>query len=370
MEDRLSLMKGSSKIYDIVYRTDFSDLKNEISSLVDASSKICIVTDSNVKPLYSKEVEDQLKDSFELVYTYSFEAGENSKNTRTVEGVLRSLVEHEFTRNDILIALGGGVVGDLTGFTASCYMRGISFIQIPTTLLSMVDSSIGGKTGVDLDGYKNMVGSFYNPILVYMNVNVLTTLDERQYFAGFAEAMKSALIKDAKLYTDMVSNSYEICEKDPDIVADMIYRCNLIKKAVVEKDPHEKTGERALLNLGHTIGHAIEKEKGFSLLHGECVALGCVAAAFISHKKGFLSVEECYEIRDMFVPFSLPISVYDIDVDKVCESVQHDKKRKGKTVNFVLLKKIGKAFVSAEVTKEEIRDAILEIYYSEEDMKE
>lgn len=370
MEDRLTLMRASKPIYDIVYRTDFSDLKAELQKSLDKSSKICIVTDSNVGPLYANEVLNSISDYFESVYIFTFEAGENSKNTKTVEGLLRSLVEHEFTRSDALIALGGGVVGDLTGFSASCYMRGIAFFQVPTSLLAMVDSSIGGKTGVDLDGYKNMVGAFYNPGLVYMNMSVLTTLDDRQFYAGFAEAMKSALIKDAKLYSDMVANSYEICDKDLEVLTDIIYRCNIIKKNVVEKDPHEMTGERALLNLGHTIGHAIEKEKGFELLHGECVALGCVAAAYISYKKELIPMEEYYEIRDMFVPFSLPISVDDLDIDKVCESVQHDKKRKGKTVNFVLLKKIGKAFVSSEVTKEEIRAAIDEINFTEEFDKE
>ena len=171
--------------------------------------------------------------------------------------------------------------GNLTGFTAATYLRGIDFIQIPTTLLAQADSSIGGKTGVDLDGYKNMVGAFYMPKLVYMNVSVLKTLEERQYFSGFAEIMKHGLIRDSVFYVWLLENMYEICDRDPDTLEEMVIRSSNIKKTVVEKDPMEQ-GERALLNFGHTIGHALEKAKNFALYHGECVALGCVAAAYWS----------------------------------------------------------------------------------------
>ncbi len=176
----------------------------------------------------------------------------------------------------MLAALGGGVVGDMTGFAAATYLRGVDFVQIPTTLLAQVDSSIGGKTGVDIDSYKNMVGAFHMPRLVYMNLDTLQTLDARQYYSGFAEIMKHGLIKDAKYYEWLISNMYEICERDPETLLSMIKRSCEIKKAVVENDPTEQ-GERALLNFGHTIGHAIEKTAAFRC----CMANASPSAALL-----------------------------------------------------------------------------------------
>ena len=252
----------------------------------------------------------------------------------------------------------------MAGFTASTYLRGIAFIQVPTTLLAQTDSSIGGKTGVDFKGYKNMIGAFYMPKLVYMNLNTLKSLDDRQYISGFAEVMKHGLIKDSDFYMWLIDNLYEICERDIDVLIEMVQKSCDIKRRVVEKDPKEK-GDRALLNFGHTLGHAIEKYKNFELMHGECVALGCVAAAFISWKKDMLSMEEYYEIRDMFVPFGLPISVEDIDVDEVIKLTKSDKKADSDKIRFILLKKVGKAVIDTSVTDDEMREALNEILYVE-----
>lgn len=204
------------------------------------------------------------------------------------------------------------------------------------------------------------------PRLVYMNIQTLNTLEERQFYSGFAEVMKHGLIKDEALYLWLIDNMYEICERNPETLLEMVYRSCLVKKAVVEKDPSEK-GERALLNFGHTIGHAIEKAKNFTLYHGECVALGCVAAAFISYQRNLLSMEEYYEIRDMFVPFNLPISIDNINPAEITVLTRADKKRDAGKIKFVLLKGIGKAIIDDTVTEQEISDAINEIYFSEED---
>jgi 3-dehydroquinate synthase len=209
-----------------------------------------------------------------------------------------------------------------------------------------------------------MVGAFYMPRLVYINTQTLGTLDERQYYSGFAEVMKHGLIKDQNYYTWLIENMYEICDKDTDVINEMVQRSLLVKKAVVEKDPTEK-GERALLNFGHTIGHAIEKQMDFKMMHGECVALGCVAAAFISWKRQLISMEEYYEIRDMFVPFNLPISIEGIDKEAVLELTKSDKKADSDRIKFVLLKKIGKAFIDDTVTREEMSAALDEIIYVE-----
>ena len=188
----------------------------------------------------------------------------------------------------MLVALGGGVVGDLTGFAAATYLRGIDFVQVPTTLLSQVDSSIGGKTGVDFLQYKNMVGAFHQPKLVYINTTTLKSLPEREYFSGMGEVIKHGLIKDADYYEWIKENIDAIKAREHEAVREMIYQSCLIKGGVVERDPKEK-GERALLNFGHTLGHAIEKLKDFTWLHGECVAAGCCLAAEISCIKGNIS---------------------------------------------------------------------------------
>lgn len=355
--------------YSIRTEADFQKLPDAVSDVITTGQKVCIVTDTNVEKLYADEIEGLLKPLFTDTFIFTFPAGEQQKNIMTAIDLFSFLIEHKMNRSDMLLALGGGVVGDLTGFVAATYMRGIQFIQVPTTLLSQVDSSIGGKTGVDCRQYKNMVGAFWMPCLVYMNISTLKTLPPREFSAGMGEVMKSALIKDANFYEWLIFNFNEINDLDDSVIEEMIYRCCLIKKGIVEKDPTEQ-GERALLNFGHTLGHALETSKNFSLLHGECVALGCIAAAYISWKKELLSMDEYYEIRDMFVPFGLPISIDDIDPEQIVELTASDKKAVSGGIQFILLKKIGKAIIDKSVTKEEMLSAVNEIYYKEEDMND
>lgn len=369
MAQRLTVNYEKKPCYDIVFSQSFDELGEELAELALTERKLCIITDSNVEPLYADSILACAKAHCKKAVVFSFPAGEQSKTLDTVKEVYKFLIEEGFDRKDMLIALGGGVVGDLTGFVAATYLRGIGFIQIPTTLLAQADSGIGGKTGVDFDGYKNMVGAFHMPKLVYMNVSVLKTLEERQYYSGFAEIMKHGLIKDHLFYEWLLDNMYEICDRDPAVLEEMVMKSCTVKKMVVEKDPTEK-GDRALLNFGHTIGHAIEKAKNFELYHGECVALGCVAAAYISWKHELLSMDEYYEIRDMFVPFNLPISIDGIDPKEVLALTKSDKKMEAGTIKFVLLKKVGKAVLDMTVTDEDILGAINEIYFSDEDMTE
>ena len=365
MSQRLEVLYNRKPCYDIVIEQDFNNLSTEISKLDCSNKKICVITDSIVSPIYKDELLKVLEHVCKNVCFYCFTSGEEQKNLTTVNSIYGYLIEQHFDRKDILLALGGGVVGDITGFVAATYLRGLDYIQIPTTLLSQVDSSIGGKTGVDYEQYKNMVGAFKMPKLVYINIHTLSTLNDRQFYNGFAEAMKHGLIKDAMYYEWLLSNMYEICEREPDVLEELVYRSCQIKKAVVEKDPLEQA-DRALLNFGHTIGHAIERYKNFNLLHGECVALGCVAAAFISWKKQLLSMDEYYEVRDMFVPFYLPISIEELNVEEVINITKSDKKMEQDTLKFILLKKIGKAVIDRTVTEEELKAGIEEIIYSEE----
>ena len=369
MAQRMTINYEKKPCYDIVFSQTFDDLPEELEKLGIGDRKICIITDTRVASLYTGDILKILDGKCKKAVTFTFPAGEQSKNLDCVKSAYTFLIQESFDRKDFIIALGGGVVGDLAGFTAATYLRGIRFIQIPTTLLAQADSSIGGKTGVDFDGYKNMVGAFYMPKLVYMNVAVLKTLDERQYFSGFAEIMKHGLIRDPVFYEWLLEHMYEICDRDGSVLEEMVTKSSTIKKMVVEKDPKEQ-GDRALLNFGHTIGHAIEKAKNFTLYHGECVALGCVAAAYISWKHELLTMDEYYEIRDMFVPFHLPISVEDINPEEILALTKSDKKMDSGKIRFVLLKKVGKAVIDTTVTDEDILNAVNEIYFNEEDGKE
>jgi len=366
MPERLPILYNNKPCYDIVFTQSFDELWTELALLGCEGKQLCIVTDTKVDSLYGDELLGILEGKCRKAVKYAFPNGEENKNLDTVKEIYKFLIQEGFERKDMLLALGGGVVGDTTGYVAATYLRGIDFVQIPTTLLAQADSSIGGKTGVDFDGYKNMVGAFKMPCLVYMNLATLRTLDDRQFYSGFAEVMKHGLIKDAPFYEWLIEKMYEICERDLTVLQEMLRRSCTVKKLVVEKDPTE-LGERALLNYGHTIGHAIEKAKGFSLYHGECVALGAVAAAYISWKRNLLTKEEYYEIRDMFVPFYLPISVDGIDPEEILRLTKSDKKMEAGRIKFVLLKKIGKAFIDNTVTDEEIMAAIDEIYFDDED---
>lgn len=365
MSTVLNVNYDKKPCYDIVINDSFDGLLENVENLGFKGRKIAIITDTNVQPLYSNEIINILSPLSDKIIVHAISAGEENKNLSEIEKIYEVLIENHFDRHDLIVALGGGVVGDMAGFTAATYLRGIAFVQIPTTLLAQTDSSIGGKTGVDFNGYKNMVGAFHMPKLVFINTSTLKSLDGRQFAAGFAEVMKHGLIKDSNFYTWLLDNIYEINDQEPEVLMEMIQKSCEIKKAVVEKDPTEK-GDRVLLNFGHTLGHAIEKAKNFELLHGECVALGCIAAAFISWKKEMISMEEYYEIRDMFVPFNLPISIEDLDAKEVVKLAKSDKKADSDKIRFILLKSIGKAVVNTEVSEEEMIKALEEIIYVED----
>ncbi|MBR1472153.1 MAG: 3-dehydroquinate synthase [Lachnospiraceae bacterium] len=365
MSKLITVNMNRKPIYDIMIESDFAALPEKMKSLGYEKIKIAIVSDTLVAPIYAEQISELLRPLCSDIFVHAFPAGESHKNMDTVQEILKDFVEHHMNRHDLVVALGGGVVGDVAGFCASVYMRGIDVIQIPTTLLAQVDSSIGGKTGVDFLAYKNMVGAFKMPKLVYINTKTLDTLDERQYYAGMAEVLKYGLIMDASFYEWIISKMYEIHDKDAATIEEMVEHCCICKQRIVERDPLEN-GDRALLNLGHTIGHAIEKSKDFTLLHGECVALGIVAAAYISWKREKLSKDEYYEIRDMFVPFNLPISIDDIDDEEILRLTKSDKKADGGQIRFILLKKVGKAFIDKTLTDEEILNGIKEIHFVED----
>ena len=349
----MDVKKDGQFCYHIYLEPDFAKLPEAVEPLNIKERKLCIVADSTTAELYGAELKEILKETCTYVSMFVFPAGEVNKTLNTVRDLYEHLILEKFDRKDMLVALGGGVVGDLTGFAAATYLRGIGFIQIPTTLLSQVDSSIGGKTGVDFDAYKNMVGAFHMPRLVYMNLNVLKTLPDRQFACGMGEIIKHGLIQDSDYLEKLSTYQKEIREKNYAALLWMVAGSCKVKRHVVEEDPTEQ-GIRAWLNFGHTIGHSVEKLKDFTLCHGECVAIGCAAATWMSWKRGLISEKEKEAAEQLLLDYQLPVRVKGLKPEDIVKTTKLDKKMDAGKVKFVLLKKIGEAFVTRDVEDEEL----------------
>jgi 3-dehydroquinate synthase len=357
MNNIITVYNENKPAYDIMLEPDFNKLAGALRASGMENRRFMIITDSNVGKYYADELVSLVNPIAKSAQLQVFPAGEASKNLDTVSLCYEQLILAGFDRKDVLIALGGGVVGDLTGFVAATYLRGIRYIQLPTTLLSMVDSSIGGKTGVDYKAYKNMVGAFYQPSLVYMNLLTLKTLPEAEYFSGMGEIIKHGLIKDAEYYFWLKENFNGINHREYEFLQEMVYRSCMIKKAVVEEDPKER-GERALLNFGHTTGHAVEKLKNLTLLHGECVCIGMAAAAFLSMERGNITVSEYEDILHTIKLFREPVSISGLSAEEIYEVTKSDKKMDAGKIKFILLQDIGNAFIDTTVSKDEMIAAI------------
>ena len=328
--------------------------------------QVCIVTNQTVAPLYLGSVIESLKTNLQNRPNYQINTvilpdGENYKHLQTIESIYDSLLENKHNRTTTIIALGGGVVGDMAGFTAATYQRGVKFIQVPTTLLSQVDSSVGGKTGVNHLLGKNMIGAFHQPQCVIIDTEVLKTLPPRELSAGLAEVIKYGLIADQAFFEWLEQHYETLLEGEPDIMSEAIERSCRNKALVVAKDEKE-AGVRAILNLGHTFGHAIETTKGYGeWLHGEAVAAGMVIAAELSHKMGWLTRTDVDRLKQLLKKVNLPISPpTDISVSTFLETMQLDKKVVNGKLRLVLLKNIGHAVITEKVSNQQIQKAILD----------
>lgn len=360
MNRRVDVKKNEVHCYDIVIERGFEAIVDELDKLNIKGIKLCIVTDSNVGPIYADKLKGVLEKTGNSIYIFTIPAGEKNKNLSVVETVYTYLIEQHFERRDMIVALGGGVVGDLAGFTAATYLRGIDFIQVPTSLLAQVDSSIGGKTGVDFAKYKNMVGAFHMPRLVYINIDTPSTLSTRLFNSGFGEIIKHGLIKN-RCYFDYLDTNYEhIKALEPEYIIETVYQSCIIKADVVNHDPTEK-GERALLNFGHTLGHAVEKLMNFSLYHGECVGLGMICASYISKERGYISEDDYVLIRNMLKKYGFPTRIEGLDIFSILEVSKSDKKMENGVVKFILLKRLGEAVIDKTVTYDEMTQALKEI---------
>ena len=360
MLKQLMIYENRKPCYPIFLAEDYEQLSASLNTLDINERKVCIVTDSHVAPYYLESIKAIFSESAAKVFHYIIEAGEENKTLDTVQNLYEFLILNKFERKDYLAALGGGVIGDLTGYTAATYLRGISFIQLPTSLLAQVDSSIGGKTGVDFRSFKNMVGAFHQPSLVYSSSSALLTLDSREYLSGMGEIIKHGLICDSAYYDWLKANNDRILDRDTKTLTDMIKRSDEIKKYVVEEDPHEQ-GLRAILNFGHTLGHAVEKLSHFQLLHGECVSIGIRGAAWLSLRRGLLSAGDYEDIVKTLQKFGLPVHVTGIQPDDIVRISKSDKKMDKGSVRFILLSSIGKAVICHDVTDEELMAAAREI---------
>ena len=343
--------------YPIILRDSFDALEDSIKKAGISPQKVCIVADTNVDPLYGDIVKEHLSQFCRHVVKYAIPAGESSKHLETVEKVYEFCLSHQFDRQSVIVALGGGVVGDLGGFVASTYMRGIGFIQIPTTLLAQNDSSVGGKVGVDFKNHKNMIGAFYQPQLVYMNTATLLTLSERDFASGMAEVIKHGLIRDKVFYNSLKGQAALVKAMDYQAISQVNLTSCRIKGDVVAQD--EKEGSiRKILNFGHTIGHAIETLSDFGYLHGEAVSLGMVAVAYISFKRDMLTKLELSSIIDMLQLYDLPTHLSSLLAEDIYEQLFFDKKISNNTMVFILLNGIGDCVEVNNITKEEIINSI------------
>ena len=356
---QVNLKESADNSYEILIGSNLNakileDLKEK------KYSKYAIVTDSNLI-IYGKKLQQLLQKNNLHCHLISFKAGEQNKTRKTKEEIEDKLISLNFQRDSCIIALGGGVVGDIAGFVAATYMRGIPYIHVPTSLLAMADSSIGGKVGVDTKEGKNMIGDFHQPKKVYIDIDYLKSLPDEEFANGMAEIIKHAIIKDRNFFHFLEKSISKIMRKDADILKQMIKTSCEIKASIVEKDEKEK-GIRKLLNYGHTIGHAIESASSYRIKHGFCVAIGMSYAAKLSAKYGFLDEGSVIRQNNLLEMIGLPhrIKHHDLKPKKIADAIVYDKKIINNKINFVFLNSIGDSFVSENASIEDIKKVLEE----------
>ena len=342
--------------YDIFFESSFDRLP-ECMEGIKAPKKIMIISDSNVSELYSEQVKNVLEKSGYDISIHVFPAGEENKKIEAVMDMCRACMENGLDRKSMIIALGGGVTGDMAGFAASIYMRGIPFVQIPTTLLSQSDSSVGGKTGVDFCGGKNIIGAFHQPKMVYINVSTLKTLPEKEFISGMGEVIKHGVIRDKAFFEYVEKNAVKIKSLDENTLIKLSEINCKIKADVVSKDEKE-SGLRRILNFGHTIGHAVESAFDFTKTHGQCVAFGMICVFKIAFDRGLIEEDELIRFVNVLNAYGFETSASLSDKEKIIGLVHKDKKKDGDKVSFILSDEIGSVKIVDDVSDEEIRRSL------------
>lgn len=352
--EKLKVNLGTNS-YDILLDTSYLGLPDALKNIA-APEKLMLVTDTNVENLWLSDVKKVLESSGFKVYSHVIKAGEENKNIDGVLGICKTAINCGLDRGSMMLALGGGVVGDMAGFAASIYMRGIRFVQLPTTLLSQSDSSVGGKTGVDFENAKNIIGAFHQPSLVYANVETLKTLPEREIRSGLGEVIKHGIIRDREFFDFLYENSDLIKSLDNATMLKLV-KINCSIKALVVGEDEKENGLRAILNFGHTIGHAIESAADFKKTHGECVGLGMCAASYIAMKRDMINQFEYEKIVALLKKYEFELTA-EIDEKKVMEFMSKDKKSIGGRIKFVLPERIGSVTFKDDIEKDEILNAL------------
>lgn len=353
------MVKTQSHDYPIFIQAspEKADLVSQIVPYI-RGHQVLIVSNDTIAPLYLADMQAGLMQADFVVQTCILPDGEAYKNQQSIDHIYDVLLEHHFARDCTLIALGGGVIGDMVGFAAASYMRGVDFIQVPTTLLSQVDSSVGGKTGINHRRGKNMIGAFWQPRCVLADMTTFATLPKREFAAGMAEVIKYALIMDASFLDWLEENHVAINAQDGEILAQMVRQSCQFKAQIVAEDERE-SGRRALLNFGHTFGHVIETHQGYGVwLHGEAVAAGMVQAAMMSQQLGYIGEDDVARIKKVLALFHLPTQPPAILPDEALDLMGHDKKVKQGQIRLILLKKIGQAFVTSDFQMNDLQKVL------------
>jgi len=361
IEERVSIIAGSldRQSYRVLIGEGLLKRLGARVRKVLSGQTCAIITDSNVAPLFAERVKQSLTSAGFRPTLITIPAGEKSKTLEQASAICDQMIAAGLDRRSLVIGLGGGVVGDISGFVAAIYHRGIPHVQIPTTLLAIVDSSIGGKTGVNTRHGKNLIGAVHHPLLVIDDLDVLKTLPRREFNQGFAEIIKHAVIADAKMFRTLQSWK----ATDAVTLQRLIKRNIEIKSKIVAKDERDRIGERALLNFGHTVGHAIERAGDYrKFLHGEALSLGIIAACAISIKRAGLAPDERDAIADLLRQFELPTTLpKNFSRNKIFDALKFDKKFEGGKIRFVVIQRIGKAHLTNDVTLHDIRKAIAQL---------
>jgi 3-dehydroquinate synthase len=345
----------SERSYDIVIGTNNLAEAGPFVSQRCKLTQAIIITDTNVVEPYARRVADSLSGQGARVEIEVVAAGEQAKSVTNAERLWNRLLQHRTDRRSVVVAVGGGVVGDLAGFVAATYARGLAFVQVPTTLLAHVDSSVGGKVGVNLPAAKNMVGAFWQPRGVLIDTAVLDTLPDREYRAGLAEVVKYGVILDADFFAYLERHAAELQERNPEILRYVVARCCRLKADVVERDERETTGLRAVLNYGHTFAHAIEAEAGYGeFLHGEAVAIGMVAASQLAERLGRVDAQCTSRQRELLTRLGLPVALPGLDPAVQLAAMRLDKKVAHGHLRFVLPTELGQVELVADVPDEHV----------------
>ena len=347
--------KGSSKYK--IFITNKTIPSSELNKNINKNCKVLIVTDSGIPKKYIRALKDQIKNA--KIYLHTIPEGETSKSFKIYQEIIKKLATLQFSRTDMIIAFGGGVVGDISGFTASSYLRGIDYIQIPTTLLSQVDSSVGGKTAINILEGKNLVGAFYNPKVVLISTRFLKTLSEKEYKSGLGEVIKYSLIDNEKLRTLLESNTGKILNRDNKILLKIIDESINTKSKIVTKDEKED-GIRAILNFGHTFGHAIEAHTNYKKMsHGEAITLGMIIASKISLYEGFIKDHQLDNIINLIDSFGLDTNYSKYKFSVLKKYIFNDKKVADGKLNLILINEKFKAFKTSQFDQNNIKKAFI-----------